>query len=184
MNINEILSQIIEEKYRQLQQVQTKEGIFAKINSFEGNAVGQIGEAFVKTIFEKLQIPIDDKRQTIHDEFDILSNGRKIEIKTARKGLNNNTFQFNGINPRYQYDLLILIGISAASVGYRILRKDDISYKHAQGRNYFAQIENKEKQLVKMNPNNEVNFKLTINLKELKDINSFKDELEFYLMQF
>lgn len=54
MNINEILSQIIEEKYRQLQQVQTKEGIFAKINSFEGNAVGQIGEAFVKTIFEKL----------------------------------------------------------------------------------------------------------------------------------
>lgn len=87
MNINEILSQIIEEKYRQLQQVQTKEGIFAKINSFEGNAVGQIGEAFVKTIFEKLQIPIDDKRQTIHDEFDILSNGRKIEIKNRSKGL-------------------------------------------------------------------------------------------------
>lgn len=77
MNINEILSQIIEEKYRQLQQVQTKEGIFAKINSFEGNAVGQIGEAFVKTIFEKLQIPIDDKRQTIHDEFDILSKDEK-----------------------------------------------------------------------------------------------------------
>ena len=33
-----------------------------------------------------------------------------------------------------------------------------------------------------MNPNNEVNFKLTLNLKELKDIHSFKDELEFYLV--
>jgi len=35
----------------------------------------------------------------------------------------------------------------------------------------------KEKQLVKMNPNNEVNFKLTLNKKELKDINNLENEL-------
>lgn len=35
----------------------------------------------------------------------------------------------------------------------------------------------KEKQLVKMNPNNEVNFKLTLNVKELEDINNLENEL-------
>ncbi len=139
---------------------------------------GKLAKKLVKTIFQRLNLPVDDHRETIHDEFDLLSNGRKIEIKTARKGLKRNSFQFNGINPRYQYDLLILIGISPQSVGHRILQKSDIHYAHGRGRNYFAQIGENEKQLVKMNPNNEVNFKLTLHLKELENIENFADELK------
>ena len=39
----------------------------------------------------------------------------------------------------------------------------------------------KEKQLAKMNPNNEVNFKLTLNKRELKDISDIKIELKSIL---
>lgn len=183
MNINEVLCYIIEEKYRSLQDLQAQERIFAKINFFEGNAVGQIGEKFIKTIVANLKIPLDDDKETRHDEFDILSNGKKIEIKTARKGLKNDTFQFNGINPRYQYDHIILLGISASKVGYRILDKNDIFYGHSRGRNYYAKIENKEKQLVRMNPNSEVNFKLTLNIKELKNIELLENELQHLFLK-
>ncbi len=44
MNINEILREIIDEKYRALEAMCAEEGIFSKIQHFEGNAVGQIGE--------------------------------------------------------------------------------------------------------------------------------------------
>ena len=48
-----------------------------------------------------------------------------------------------------------------------------------KGRKYIVDLETTEKQLVKMNPpNNEVNFKLTLNKKELKDINSLENELK------
>jgi hypothetical protein len=97
----------------------------------------------------------------------LLKNGIKIEVKTARKGKNNDTFQFNGINPRYTPDFIIFIGI---------LSKIKISYRH-KGRKFMVDLETKEKQLVKMNPNNEVNFKLTLNKKELKDINNLENEL-------
>lgn len=39
-------------------------------------------------------------------------------------------------------------------------------------------INNKEKQLVSMNPGNQVNLKLTLNLKELKDISNFTNDLK------
>lgn len=44
MNINDILKNIIENKYNELRYSKDNEGIFSKIDYFEGNAIGQIGE--------------------------------------------------------------------------------------------------------------------------------------------
>lgn len=66
----------------------------------------------MKAIFIKENIAMDNKQKVIHDEYDILSNGIKIEIKTARKGLKNNSLQFNGINPAYNNDYIIVIGLN------------------------------------------------------------------------
>lgn len=102
--LKELLLRIIEEKHQELQQYK-QFGIFDKIKDFEGNAIGQIGEKFIKELFKESGISLDNiDKEIIHDEFDILSNGKKIEIKTARKGLKNNTFQFSGINPKYNYE--------------------------------------------------------------------------------
>ncbi|WP_371819873.1 hypothetical protein [Campylobacter upsaliensis] len=104
MDLEKLLLELIEQKYSEVQKKQ-KSGIFEKILHFEGNAIEQIGEKFVKEVFKALNLALDElPGDIIHDEFDLLSNGKKIEIKTARKGLNNNTFQFNGINPKYNYD--------------------------------------------------------------------------------
>lgn len=178
MNLKQILLRLIEQKYQEIETKQEK-GIFEKILSFEGNAIGQIGEKFVKEVFKGLNLTLDEvDKEIIHDEFDILSKGKKIEIKTARKGLNNNTFQFNGINPKYNYDFIILIAITTTSILYYIIdKRKDYIYNHKL-RKEFIKINDKEKQLVAMNPGNQVNYKLTLNLKELKDINHFTQELK------
>lgn len=49
INVNELLLQTIEDKYNELLALK-QGGIFEKINDFEGNAIGQIGEKFVKAV--------------------------------------------------------------------------------------------------------------------------------------
>lgn len=107
--INTILKEIIGNKYNELNAYK-EQGIFDKINELEGNAIGQIGERFIKKIFTKLNIKMKDFGDVIHDEFDICLDDdeeTKIEIKTAIKGLKNNSLQFNGINPNYNCKYII-----------------------------------------------------------------------------
>ena len=103
--IKELLLKIIEEKHKELQAFK-QSGIFDKIKDFEGNAIGQIGEKFIKELFKKISIPIDNNKEIIHDEFDLLSNDKKIEIKTARKGLK--TIPFNLMESRQNTIMIIL----------------------------------------------------------------------------
>lgn len=179
MSLNELLANIIESKYEELGLTQPDEGIFHKIKFFEGNAIGQIGENFVKQVFIQAELPLDDLRDVVHDEYDILSNGRKIEIKTARKGAKNNSFQFNGINPLYNHDYIILLGITTNSVHYNIISKPAIYDHHL--RKHFLNVNETRKQLVAMNPGNSVNYKLTLQLSQLKPISSFVEELHSLL---
>lgn len=175
--IKALLLKIIEDKHRELLQFE-QGGIFSKIKDFEGNAIGQIGERFIKELFGVLNLPQNSPPQEIiHDEFDLLSNGKKIEIKTARKGLKNSTFQFSGINPKYNYDYIILLGLTFDDLHYYIVdKRRDYSYDH-KARREFITINGKPRQLVQMNPGNAVNLKLTLNLKDLKNSENLADEL-------
>ncbi len=178
--IKELLLEIIDEKHQELKQYE-QTGIFHKIKDFEGNAIGQIGERFIKELFKKCNLSIDNTdKKIIHDEFDLLSNNKKIEIKTARKGFKNDTFQFNGINPKYNYDYIILLGITYEDIFYYIVdKKQNYKYDH-KTRKEFIKIGEKFKQLVCMNPGNAVNLKLTLNLKELKNSENLIKDLKAY----
>ena len=111
----------------------------------------------------------------IHDEYDIIINNKKIEIKTARKGLKNNNLQFNGINPRYNHDYIILIGLEPTKAGFLIIPGKEI-YDH-KTRSFYLNINDKNKKLIQMNPDNQVNYKLTLSFNELKDISEITKEL-------
>lgn len=175
MDINKILLEIIEKKFNELQKFQ-KEGIFEKIRTFEGNAIGQIGEIFVKEIFKNLNIKMKDFGEIIHDEFDIcLDDGTKIEIKTARKGLKKDTFQFNGINPNYNAKFIICIGICLDSAYFKIVNGEKI-YDH-KSRSFSLNLGDKIKKIIPMNPGNQANYKLTLNLNELEPIENFADKI-------
>ncbi|MGN1221664.1 MAG: hypothetical protein ACI4TT_00345, partial [Christensenellales bacterium] len=177
MDINEIMEKIINDKYDELNHNDNDSDRFLKIKTFEGNAIGQIGETFVKQVFRSYNIPMKDiGKDIVHDEFDIISGEKKIEIKTARKGIKNNTFQFNGINPRYNHDYIFLIGITTNKIYYRIISGKSI-YDHSTRSEYLV-VGNKKRKLVSMNPGNSVNYKLTLTLKDLIEIDGFVDELK------
>ncbi|WP_270982661.1 restriction endonuclease [Campylobacter upsaliensis] len=93
-------------------------------------------------------------------------------IKTTKRGLNN-SFRFDKINPKYNYDYIIF----GHCVRYYIVnKKQDYHYNHTLRKEYIK-VNGKDKQLVMMNPGNQVNLKLTLNLKELKPIANFANEL-------
>ncbi len=106
-----------------------------------------------------------------------MQNNKTIEVKTARKGRTNNTFQFNGINPKYNYDYLLCIGICEEQVLYRIFHKTAIKYIHSE-RKYYMQEDNFKKQLVQMNPENMVNYKLTLNIRDMLSIDKLPKVIE------
>lgn len=176
MNIDNTFIDIIEKKHKELNLGKDYSKKFSKIKDFEANAIGQIGEIFIKKIVSSITPIIDDG--DIHDEYDILTeSGIYLEVKTARKGRKNDTFQFNGINPSYNYNYLICIGITEDQLLYRIFLKSEIEYIHKDKKHYVIQG-NFKKQLVKMNPNNLVNLKLTINKKDLNSISSLIDSFK------
>ncbi|MDR0927254.1 MAG: restriction endonuclease [Ignavibacteria bacterium] len=173
------LEEIIERKHQELNLGRDYNLKFSKIRDFEGNAIGQIGEEFAKAIISEFIEIIDDG--VIHNEYDVKTqSGILFEVKTARKGRSNNSFQFNGINPRYNYDYLLCIGICEDAIVFRIFEKKDVSYHHKDRKFYIKQDEF-EKQLVQMNPDNQVNYKLTLNIKDFHNISLLSNQLQTIL---
>jgi len=178
-DLEKLMQKIIEDKYRELGYDKNIDEKFSKIRPFEGNAIGQIGDEFAKAIIKDFTEIVEEG--VIHDEYDIKTKkGVLVEVKTARKGKKNNTFQFNGINPKYNYKFLLCLGITENSLHFRIFPKENISYVHKEKRFYMKQGDF-SKQLVKMNPDNQVNYKLTLSLKELFDISLLCEQLESIL---
>ncbi|WEK82937.1 MAG: hypothetical protein L3I91_02245 [Mycoplasma sp.] len=144
-----------------------RDGMFINAWNFEANATGQVGEILVKNIIADYGYQVDFK--TIHDEYDLVFKNKKIEIKTAKLG-KNKTFQFNGINTKYNYDFLICIGIEYDVIDYLILSKDQFFYDHKTKNEYVRFYNGKKekcKKLVCMNPKNETNKKLTLSISDL-----------------
>ncbi|EOG9652860.1 restriction endonuclease [Campylobacter upsaliensis] len=93
-------------------------------------------------------------------------------IETTKRDLNN-SFRFDKINPKCNYNYIIF----GHCVRYYIVnKKQDYHYNHTLRKEYI-EVNGKDKQLVMMNPGNQVNLKLTLNLKELKPIANFANEL-------
>ena len=176
MDLEQQFLEIVERKHNELNLGKDYSQKFSKIRDFEGNAVGQIGEEYLKIVVAEITDIIDDGH--IHNEYDIITKtGKFIEVKTARKGRSSNTFQFNGINPKYNYDYMICLGICEDKLVYRMFTKLETQYIH-KTRNYYITQGNYKRQLVQMNPDNHVNFKLTISLKDLYEIESLPNRLK------
>ena len=175
---------IIESKFSKLELNDVDKNLpFWKIRFFEGNAIGQIGHAFLIRILNELGIDHNDQQYGEHTEYDLISNNKKIEIKTARNSTRN-TCQFNGLNPNYNYDFVFLLGIKKEEIRYKLISKKKINYVHSE-RSWYVNCEvngnSKLKKLVSMNPGNTVNNKLTLSWKELEVFENFQNEINDYL---
>lgn len=168
------LKNSIDKKYEEVQSFIDTSKKFYKVYQLEGNAVGQIGEEFMKKVVANI-VPIETHiDETIHDEYDIKTkSGITFEVKTARHG-RNGSFQFNGINPSYNVDYIICLGICDDDVLFRIIKKrEEVTYNHERNhRGWYVINSDFSKKLVQMNPGNDVNHKLTLSLSQLWGIDN------------
>lgn len=101
MDLEQTFLKIIEKKHKELNLGQDYNAIFSKIRDFEANAIGQIGEEFLKSVLNAIDGVINDG--IIHDEYDIMTkSGVSFEVKTAQKGRTNNTFSVQWYKPTIQ----------------------------------------------------------------------------------
>lgn len=181
-NYKNLLLEIIEEKYKEdgLDK-KNLENIFWKIVEFDINSIGFIGEKFVKEVLKLNNITFVLNEKNIHTEYDVLlNNGIKIEIKTARLGKEGKKFQFNGINPHYNFDYLICLGISKENVFYKMFsKKRDFKLSTLENESiYKIKVNKKLKKLTQVNPqNNNVNLKLTLKIEEMEEISKITNNL-------
>lgn len=71
MDLEQTFLKIIEKKHKELNLGQDYNAIFSKIRDFEANAIGQIGEEFLKSALNAIDEVINDG--IIHDEYDIMT---------------------------------------------------------------------------------------------------------------
>ena len=179
MKPKELLSQIIEDKYKETLK-SNKSGMFEKINNLKPNAIGQVGEKFVKTFLtDCLGLEISQKHdEIIHKPFDIsVKNGANtidIEIKTAQQD-KNEKFQFNNIKPNHNCKYIVCMGITANKAFFNII--DGKINKNNKNKKIYLNVNNKRKLLTAMNPKDPVSFKLTLQLKDLEPIENFENKL-------
>ncbi|GAA9168110.1 hypothetical protein HpHA187_13470 [Helicobacter pylori] len=70
MDLEQTFLKMIEKKHEELNLGQDYNAIFSKIRDFEANAIGQIGEEFLKSVLNAIDGVINDG--IIHDEYDIM----------------------------------------------------------------------------------------------------------------
>ncbi|GAA9113230.1 hypothetical protein HpHA162_11500 [Helicobacter pylori] len=67
-----------------------------------------------------------------------------LKLKQREKAELTTLFQFNGINPRYNYDFLICLGVCEDKLLYRIFKKDEINCIHKERKYFMKQNEFKK----------------------------------------
>lgn len=84
MDLEQTFLKIIEKKHKELNLGQDYNAIFSKIRDFEANAIGQIGEEFLKSVLNAIDGVINDG--IIHDEYDIMTkSGVSLKSKPRKK---------------------------------------------------------------------------------------------------
>ena len=133
--------------------------IFEPIWELEIDERGAIGESIVASVLTESGCDIDyEPNKTGHGkDYDLISNGIKIEIKTACMGKHKSTFQHENINKNSHWDGIILFDIAPNKI-YLVCethsqvpwddlhrRKDSIYYKWDISRNFHENNKNEIK---------------------------------------
>ncbi|WP_434414691.1 hypothetical protein JTY60_00460 [symbiont of Argiope bruennichi] len=126
-----------------------KDTLFEYIKYTNNTNKGYLAEKFLEIIFSDLDYVVK-KEDYKHTHYDLIVNGKKIEVKLATLDTNNN-FQFNGLNPKYHFDLLFLLGVEPNDLWFILIKKENINLN----------------KLVSMNPKSTTSYKYTLNKKQM-----------------
>ena len=169
--IEDIMTKHIQSKNNQIFAGKWNTGPYNEAKTISGTDIGDVGEKFIRDLFVEYGYIAS---QSGHDEYDILlksknENEIKIEIKTAKEGRQNETYQFDGVDPRHNAKFTILLGIANDNLYFNYFKDTDKRWDHSIRSWFVDNIEKTtgSKKLVRMSPNNEFSLKLTLSRSSL-----------------
>ncbi len=103
---------------------------FENIKIVSNTKVGQVGQAFVESLCEALEMeysaPTDDKGKKLNQSpWDIKILGKEFELKTATEDVSG-CFQFNHIRYHRPYDAAIFVGVAPERILFDCRSKADL----------------------------------------------------------
>ncbi len=164
MSIKETIKQVIKELAEQ-KKIQNKDKIdnwfgdskYLLVREMSNDDTGDIGELLLEKIFKRNNYKVDYGRSETDEEkdWDILINGKTIEVKTATIGKTSNTFQHEKFFKNRRYDIVAFIDITANEIYCTMGLKKNIVWKNLHQR--------------KVNNKTTNEFKFDFSLKNLRD---------------
>lgn len=139
---------------------------FEKIKLIPNTKVGDVGQDFVEALCAKIGLSCTfpknpQGKRSRNNDWDILINGCKFELKTASEDTNG-SFQFNHIRHHRHYDAVLCIGISPGGIHVGAWTKSELATGKAGN-------------LVTMDKGSSATFKLTKRKDKLFPIDEFKN---------
>lgn len=141
-------------------------GDFIGIKSISNTNVGSVGQEFIESICEHLEIPFNfpinkNSSRASQSPWDIKINNVTFELKTATEDTNGK-FQFNHLRYHREYEAVLCLGVSPNEIHFNLWTKADV-------------VTGKAGKLVSMEKSANASYKLTKSKKDLLEIEEFKD---------
>ena len=128
---------------------------------------GEIGEEFIRRYLRNAGFTVGNGNRT--SEIDMVIEGQRTEVKTASLGANG-TFQFNHVRLDRDYVYLLCLGICPNEIVFNIWKKSEVNEGLA-GR------------LVMMAQDQDVTYKLTKKLSDMRPVNEMIELLLEWLVE-
>tara|TARA_R110000765_G_C18808602_1_gene594414 strand:+ start:352 stop:945 length:594 start_codon:yes stop_codon:yes gene_type:complete len=138
----DLLSKVINSTY----ELQEKENMwtnsrFEKVNKLKNDYSGKAGELFLKDLCESIKIKYhyDEDVNSLDGTYDIIINGKKTEVKTAREGTSKKgegygIHQHENLRSGDECDYYAFVDISPTGAHLTLLKKQEVCWnaKHPQ----------------------------------------------------
>lgn len=152
-----------------------KEGDFIGIKSISNTKVGSVGQDFIESLCEQLNIPTvfplnKDSKRITKSPWDIKINNINFELKTATEDTTGK-FQFNHLRYHREYQAVLCLGVSPNELFFNLWSKADV-------------VIGKAGKLVSMEKNANASYKLTKAKKDLFKISEFEQKIKDFTKNF
>ena len=145
-----------------------EEGDFIGIKSISNTKVGAVGQDFIESLCNILNIPVEfplnkNNKRATQSPWDIKINDVRFELKTATEDTNGK-FQFNHLRYHRDYQAVICLGVSPNDLYFNLWSKADI-------------VTGKAGKLVSMEKSANASYKLTKGKNDLFHLDTFEQNV-------
>ncbi len=138
MKLDEVLNSIINDALatRSSKGSDWANSKWGKIRDLGPDEKGSIGEELCAEALRQsgFKVEYDPNKTSDDKDYDMLVEGKRVEVKFATRGATQKTFQHENLDKTRHWDILVIIDISPNKIYAKCTTKDDLPWKDSMHR--------------------------------------------------